>query len=75
MSVSGRSYTNSPSGTVYQGNYFLKWSPIEKGFLTIHDVLGVDTTYYPAQALFHSPSEHTVNGKHYDLEMQVVHLT
>jgi len=27
----------------------------------------------PAQLKFHAPSEHTVDGKHMDLEMQIVH--
>ena len=27
-----------------------------------------------AQLHFHAPSEHTVNGKHYDLEMHIVHI-
>jgi len=75
MSVLGRGYVNSPSGLVYKGNSFLKWQPIEKGTLMIHDVQGVDTSYYASAAFFKSPSEHTVNGKHYDLEMQIVHLT
>jgi len=29
----------------------------------------------PLQFHFHAPSEHTVNGRHMDLEMHIVHLT
>lgn len=29
--------------------------------------------YKPLQFHFHAPSEHTVDGKHYDLEMHIVH--
>ena len=31
------------------------------------------TNFYPTQLQFHAPSEHTVNGFNYDLEMQIVH--
>lgn len=30
-------------------------------------------TFKPAQFHFHAPSEHTLNGRHYDLEMHFVH--
>lgn len=30
-------------------------------------------TFEPISFHFHSPSEHTVNGKHYDLEMHFIH--
>jgi carbonic anhydrase len=75
MFITGRGYTNSPSGVVYLERDTVKWSPIIDGILQIHDALGNDLTYYPAQLHFHAPSEHTVNGKHYDLEMHIVHLT
>ena len=75
MYITGRGYTNSPSAVVYLERDTVKWSPIIDGILQIHDALGNDLTYYPAQLHFHSPSEHTVNGKHYDLEMHIVHLT
>ena len=29
------------------------------------------SNFYPTDLLFHAPSEHTVNGYHYDLEMQI----
>lgn len=31
--------------------------------------------WHPVQLHFHSPSEHTIDGKHMDLEMHIVHLT
>jgi carbonic anhydrase len=33
------------------------------------------TNWYPLQFHFHSPSEHTINGKNMDLELHIVHLT
>jgi carbonic anhydrase len=42
---------------------------------TAAKVYGASTDKFnPVQFHFHSPSEHTHNGKHYDLEMHVVHL-
>lgn len=34
---------------------------------------GEQAQFTPAQLHFHSPSEHTVDGVHYDLEMHIVH--
>ena len=31
------------------------------------------SNFYPIQLHFHAPSEHTVNGMHFDLEMHIVH--
>jgi len=33
------------------------------------------TVWRPVQFHFHAPAEHTVNGKRYDAEMHIVHLT
>ena len=32
------------------------------------------TVFETAQIHFHSPSEHTINGKHFDLEMHVFNI-
>lgn len=38
------------------------------------DLFGTITPDFMANKFtFHSPSEHTINGKHYDLEMQIEH--
>ena len=34
---------------------------------------GSMSLFEPLQLHFHSPSEHTVEGKHHDLEMHIVH--
>jgi len=34
-----------------------------------------ESDWNPLQFHFHSPSEHTIMGKHMDLEMHLVHLT
>jgi len=39
--------------------------------LTFSD--GIMAQFTPIQLHFHAPSEHTVNGNHYDLEMHIVH--
>ena len=44
------------------------------GTLELTSADGIKSLYEPLQLNFHSPSEHTVNGRHYDLEMQMVHL-
>ncbi|MFS7990204.1 putative carbonic anhydrase [Helianthus anomalus] len=34
-----------------------------------------DTEYLLKQAHWHSPSEHTINGRRYDMELHMVHLS
>ena len=34
---------------------------------------GAKSNFTPVQFHFHSPSENTINGKNYDLEMHIVH--
>lgn len=42
-------------------------------FLNLIDESLTTKKYTPLQMHFHAPSEHTFNGKHYDLELHIVH--
>ena len=44
------------------------------GTMTYTDWEGDSQTFTTLQFHFHAPSEHTVNGKQYDLEVHIVHL-
>jgi len=46
---------------------------VENGELEVTFSDGDAAAFVPLQLHFHSPSEHTVDGKHYDLEMHIVH--
>lgn len=41
--------------------------------LVATDVAGNNYEFEAIQFHFHAPSEHTINGKHYDLELHIVH--
>ena len=45
------------------------------GVFVMHEDLRPDTLFKPIQFHFHSPSEHTIDGRHYDLEMHFYHET
>ena len=47
---------------------------VTDGELTVTNPEGKAKSAPPAQFHFHAPSEHTIDGKYYDLEMHIVHL-
>jgi len=76
LNIEGHNYTNYAKQKVLYNqsdNQDVKVNAAQgKYFLTSYD----DVTYpfRLAQFHIHSPSEHTVNGKHYDVEIHFVHL-
>jgi len=46
---------------------------LDKGELEVRFDNGDTTSFVPLSFHFHSPSENTINGKHFDLEMHIVH--
>ena len=74
MYVSGKNYLNYPNGgTIVDTGDTVIWAFTDGQFM-INSSSSTTTTYTPAQLQFHAPSEHTINGKTLDLEMQIVHL-
>lgn len=49
-------------------------SPLSKGNFNLHHADGTVSEFGPLQFHFHAPSEHTVDGTQYDLEVHFVHL-
>lgn len=45
------------------------------GNFVLHEGEESDKFFRPVQFHFHSPSEHTIDGRHYDLEMHFYHET
>jgi carbonic anhydrase len=45
------------------------------GDFIVHEDNREDEVFHPLQFHFHSPSEHTIDGRHYDLEMHFYHET
>ena len=43
------------------------------GQLSLRDESKTEKVYTPLQLHYHAPSEHTVDGNHYDLELHIVH--
>jgi carbonic anhydrase len=48
-------------------------APDDEVQLNLYDETGVSKTFKPLQFHIHAPSEHTINGKNYDLEVHIVH--
>ena len=73
MEINGYGYMNYPDGKFIE----LKDDTLQMDFtdgefqLTFPD--GSMSLFEPLKVVFRSPSEHTVEGKHHDLEMQIIH--
>lgn len=62
-------------GTFQTSTYMLIPESDHYGTITLKLTSGPDATYTAHQFHFHSPSEHSFNGHHTDLEMHIVHFT
>ena len=73
MEINGYGYMNYPDGKFMTlTSHSLQMDFTDGEFqLTFPD--GSMSLFEPLQLHFHSPSEHTVEGKHHDLEMHIVH--
>ena len=45
------------------------------GYFIVYEDDRTTEVFKPLQFHFHSPSEHTFDGKHYDLELHIYHIT
>lgn len=59
----GQSLTSSAENTNYLTYSVIDWNT-STTYISIFNAL---------QVHYHAPSEHTINGKHFDLEMHLVH--
>lgn len=46
-----------------------------EGYFVVYEDDRTTEVYKPLQFHFHSPSEHTFDGKHYDLELHIYHIS
>jgi carbonic anhydrase len=44
------------------------------GYFIVYEDDRTTTVFHPLQFHFHAPSEHTFDGKHYDLELHIYHI-
>jgi carbonic anhydrase len=56
-------------GYTYQSSII----PDDTDYLFLYDETRTKKEYEPLQFHWHAPSEHTFNGKHYDMELHIVH--
>ena len=57
---------------------YIKIKNLENSLRIFHKFFGKIVTldgavYHAEEIVFHTPSEHTINGKRYDMEMQIIH--
>ena len=57
-----------------RGDDYSVYVPIDEGEFHLNFADGTKSVFSPLQFHFHAPSEHSVDGKLYDLEVHFVHL-
>ncbi|EXC22910.1 hypothetical protein L484_007519 [Morus notabilis] len=71
LEITKRNYKPSNATLKNRGHdIMLKWNSGEAGYIEING-----TQYLIQQCHWHSPSEHTINGNKFDLELHAVHQT
>jgi len=69
MQVNGYAYKDYPSLTVVNNGHTIKVAGVTDGVLDLNLASGTKETFNPQQFHMHAPSEHTVDGKNYDMEL------
>ena len=72
MQVNGYGYQNYPNATETRNPNTIVTN-VGDGEFQIDFPDGSKSLFTPLQFHFHAPSEHTVNGKLYDMELHIVH--
>jgi carbonic anhydrase len=73
LNLATEGYINYSPLTVTNTGDTIKASGVTEGVFTKTFWDGSEAKFVPLQFHFHAPSEHTIGGLHYDLEMHVVH--
>ena len=75
MQLNGFGYKDYPSGKFAErSDHTIVVNGVADGEFELNFFDGSQSVFKPLQFHLHAPSEHTVNGKNYDLELHVVHL-
>lgn len=72
MKLTGFDYVDQSEAVIHKKLHTLL-ANVSDGELEIDFWDGSEATFKPLQMHFHAPSEHTIDGKHMDLELHIVH--
>ena len=74
LSIKMKGYRNIDYPAIVQKSYGWLGVDLKAGELEVTFPGGEEDQFTPLNFHFHSPSDHTINGKSYDLEMHIVHV-
>jgi carbonic anhydrase len=74
LSIKMKNYKNIAYPGIVQKSYGWLGVDVKAGEMEIKLPGGYEDTYVPLNFHFHSPADHTILGKTYDLEMHIVHV-
>jgi carbonic anhydrase len=74
MNIKLKGYQDLQSPGIVQMAYGWLGVEVHHGEMNVTFPYGDDDTFVPINFHFHAPSDHTIRGKHFDLEMHIVHL-
>lgn len=74
MEIKLKGYKDVKQPGIVQMSYGWLGVEIHHGEMNVTFPHGDDDTYIPLNFHFHAPSDHTIRGKNFDLEMHIVHV-